>query len=83
MKIAEWIGKWHCLHERHEWLKVNRIGKKLVFHTRLCRRCGLFQIQSAGPTGNDKWVSEEEAFNGIVGDWERGEFQGAVSQQKG
>ena len=76
------IGRWLCRHERHKWFEGIFFGKSLVFYTRTCLRCDLFQIQKAGPAGNNEWVLEKEAFKGKVGDWERKEFQDAKPENK-
>ena len=71
------VRGWLCRHGRHRWSYFTKQTKTLVFYERSCQWCGLFEINSAGPTGDKKWHKPESCFNGPCGDWEREQYNTA------
>jgi hypothetical protein len=71
--VRAWF-RWRCRRGRHQWTLEQRLSKTLAFYTRVCIRCGRFEVQNAGPMGDGKWVTPDQYFTGPVGDWERDQF---------
>lgn len=81
-RLAHFVGQFFCSHNRHKWREETKIYKedRRLFYTRTCLRpeCGLFQIQMAGPMGDNSWKSPDEAFLGEAVQWEREQYSKAV-----
>lgn len=73
--LHRFVGAFLCRRGKHRWSTETRISKCLAFWCRTCLRCGRFEVQNAGPMGDGKWTTEP--FTGIVGEWEREEFNTA------
>lgn len=73
--LPRFVGAALCRRGRHRWSTETRVSKRLAFWCRTCLRCGRFEVQNAGPMGDGNWTTEP--FAGIVGKWEREEFNSA------
>lgn len=79
---TRWLSRLFLSWTGDLWEYLEYSDGKRYFQVRVNRLTKEREMRHMGPMGDDKWHPESEWWGGIVGDWERADFENIENSTK-